>query len=36
MPCYYIFTIYIYKYHDTKQNSINIDWLLGITPTISH
>ena len=23
----------IYQYHDTKPNPINIDWLLGLTPT---
>ena len=36
MPYYlYIHNIYLYQYHDTKPNSINIDWLLGITPTCS-
>ena len=29
----YIHNIYLYQYHDTKPNSINIDWLLGLTPT---
>jgi len=34
MPYYlYIHNIYLYQYHDTKSNSINIDWLLGLTPT---
>ena len=35
MPYYYIFdiNIYIYQYHDIKPNPINIDWLLGLTPT---
>jgi len=34
MPYYlYIHNIYLYQYHDTKPNSINIDWLLGLTPT---
>jgi len=35
MPYYlYIHNIYLYQYHDTKPNSINIDWLLGLTPTL--
>jgi len=35
MPYYlYIHYIYLYQYHDTKPNAINIDWLLGLTPTI--
>ena len=29
----YIHNIYLYQYHDTKPNPINIDWLLGLTPT---
>ena len=29
----YIHNIYLYQYHDTKSNPINIDWLLGLTPT---
>ena len=29
----YIRNIYLYQYHDTKPNPINIDWLLGLTPT---
>jgi len=36
MSCYYIFTIYIYIYISlsyTKPNPVNIDWLLGLTPT---
>ena len=34
MPYYlYIHNIYLYQYHDTKPNSINIDWLLVLTPT---
>jgi len=34
MPYYlYIHNIYLYQYHDTKPNPINIDWLLGLTPT---
>ena len=34
MPYYlYIHNIYLYQYHDTKPNPINIDWLLGFTPT---
>jgi len=34
MPYYlYIHNIYLYQYHDTKPNTINIDWLLGLTPT---
>jgi len=34
MPYYlYIHDIYLYQYHDTKPNPINIDWLLGLTPT---
>jgi len=34
MPYYvYIHNIYLYRYHDTKPNPINIDWLLGLTPT---
>jgi len=33
MPYYlYIHDIYLYQYHDTKPNPINIDWLLGLTP----
>ena len=33
MPYYlYIHNIYLYQYHDTKPNPINIDWLLGLTP----
>jgi len=36
MPYYlYIHNIYLYQYHDTKPNPINIDWLLGLTPTAS-
>ena len=36
MPYYlYIHNIYLYQCHDTKPNSINIDWLLGLTPTIT-
>ena len=36
MPYYlYIHNIYLYQYHDTKPNPINIDWLLGLTPTFS-
>jgi len=31
----YIHNIYLYQYHDTKPNSINIDWLLGLTPTFA-
>ena len=35
MPYYlYIHNIYLYQYHDTKPNPINIDWLLGLTPTV--
>ena len=35
MPYYlYIHNIYLYQYHDTMPNPINIDWLLGLTPTI--
>jgi len=35
MPYYlYIHNIYLYQYHDTKSNPINIDWLLGLTPTV--
>jgi hypothetical protein len=30
----YIHNIYLYQYHDTKSNPINIDWLLGLTPTV--
>jgi len=30
----YIHNIYLYQYHDTKPNPINIDWLLGLTPTL--
>ena len=30
----YIHNIYLYQYHDTKPNSINIDWLLWLTPTL--
>ena len=31
MPYYlYINNIYLYQYHDTKSNPINIDWLLGL------
>jgi len=30
----YIHNIYLYQYHDTKPNPINIDRLLGLTPTI--
>jgi len=34
MPYYlYIHNIHLYQYHDTKPNLINIDWLLGLTPT---
>jgi len=34
MPHYlYIHNIYLYQYHDTKPNPINIDWLLELTPT---
>ena len=34
MPYYlYIHNIYLYQYHDTKPNPINIDWVLGLTPT---
>ena len=34
MPYYlYIHNIYLYQYHDTKSNPINIDWQLGLTPT---
>jgi len=29
----YIHNIYLYQHHDTKPNPINIDWLLGLTPT---
>ena len=29
----YIHNIYLYQYHYTKPNPINIDWLLGLTPT---
>ena len=25
--------MYLYQYHDTKPNPINIDWLLRLTPT---
>jgi len=36
MPYYlYIHNIYLYQYHDTKPKPINIDWLLGLTPTSS-
>jgi len=36
MPYYlYIHNIYLYQYHDKKPNPINIDWLLGLTPTVS-
>ena len=35
MPYYlYIHNIYLYQYYDTRPNSINIDWLLGRTPTV--
>jgi len=35
MPYYSnIHNIYLYQYHDTKPNPINIDWLLGLTPTV--
>jgi len=30
----YIHNIYLYQYHDTKPNPINIDWILGLTPTL--
>ena len=34
MPYYsYTHNINLYQYHDTKPNLINIDWLLGLTPT---
>ena len=34
MPYYlYIHNIYLYQYHNTKPNPINIDYLLGLTPT---
>jgi len=34
MPYYSnIHNIYLYQYHDTKPNPINVDWLLGLTPT---
>jgi len=34
MPYYlYIHNIYLYQYHDTKPNPINIDRLLRLTPT---
>jgi len=36
MPYYlYIHNIYLFQYHDTKPNPTNIDWLLGLTPTLS-
>jgi len=36
MPYYlYIHNIHLYQYHDIKPNPINIDWLLGLTPTDS-
>jgi len=31
----YIHNIYLDQYHDTKPNPINIDWLLGLTPTVN-
>jgi len=30
----YIHNIYLDQYHDTKPISINLDWLLGLTPTV--
>jgi len=37
MPYYlYIYNIYLYQYHDTKPNPINIDWLIGLTPTVGN
>ena len=34
IPYYlYIHNIYLYQYHDTKPNPINIDWLFGLTRT---
>jgi len=29
-----IHNIYLYQYHDTKPNPINVDWLLGHTLTV--
>jgi hypothetical protein len=33
--CLIIHIKYIKRSHDTKENSIKIDWLLGLTPTPS-